>query len=100
MLGQRQLDDELQELRRRNEQEDINLLKDGSEKRIAQIRLNYRNEIDELKAQEKRWRDAQKGRLTGEQSAALKDAYALADDKMKAGVREVEQDEVEKGRKS
>lgn len=99
VLGQRQLNDELQELRRRNEQEDINLLKDGSEKRIAQIRLNYRNEIDELKAQEKRWRDAQKGRLTGEQSAALKDAYALADDKMKAGVREVEQDEVEKGRK-
>ncbi len=99
VLGQRRLDDELQELRRRNEQEDINLLKDGSEKRIAQIRLNYRNEIDELKAQEKRWRDAQKGRLTGEQSAALKDAYALADDKMKAGVREVEQDEVEKGRK-
>ena len=99
VLGQRQLDDELQALRRRNEQEDINLLKDGSEKRIAQIRLNYRNEIDELKAQEKRWRDAQKGRLTGEQSAALKDAYALADDKMKAGVREVEQDEVEKGRK-
>lgn len=99
VLGQRQLDDELQELRRRNEQEDINLLKDGSEKRIAQIRLNYRNEIDELKAQEKRWRDAQKGRLTGEQSAALKDAYALADDKMKAGVREVEQEEVEKGRK-
>ena len=99
VLGQRQLDDELQELRRRNEQEDINLLKDGSEKRIAQIRLNYRNEIDELKAQEKRWRDAQKGRLTGEQSAVLKDAYAFADDKMKAGVREVEQDEVEKGRK-
>lgn len=99
VLGQRQLDDELQELRRRNEQEDINLLKDGPEKRIAQIRLNYRNEIDELKVQEKRWRDAQKGRLTGEQSAALKDAYALADDKMKAGVREVEQEEVEKGRK-
>lgn len=99
VLGQRQLDDELQELRRRNEQEDINLLKDGSEKRIAQIRLNYRNEIDELKVQEKRWRDAQKGRLTGEQSAALKDAYALADDKMKAGVHEVEQEEVEKGRK-
>lgn len=99
VLGQRQLDDGLQELRRRNEQEDINLLKDGSEKRIAQIRLNYRNEIDELKAQEKRWRDAQKGRLTGEQSAVLKDAYAFADDKMKAGVREVEQDEVEKGRK-
>jgi hypothetical protein len=99
VLGQRQLDDELQELRRRNEQEDINLLKDGSEKRIAQIRLNYRNEIDELKVQEKRWRDAQKGRLTGEQSAALKDAYALADDKMNAGVREVEQEEVEKGRK-
>ena len=99
VLGQRQLDDELQELRRRNEQEDINLLKDGSEKRIAQIRLNYRNEIDELKVQEKRWRDAQKGRLTGEQSVALKDAYALADDKMKAGVREVEQEEVEKGRK-
>lgn len=99
VLGQRQLDDELQELRRRNEQEDINLLKDGSEKRIAQIRLNYRNEIDELKVQEKRWRDAQKGRLTGEQSTALKDAYALADDKMKAGVREVEQEEVEKGRK-
>lgn len=62
--------------------------------------MNYRNEIDELKAQEKRWRDAQKGRLTGEQSAVLKDAYAFADDKMKAGVREVEQDEVEKGRKS
>lgn len=99
ILTEQQLHDELQELRWENEQEDINQMKEGSEKRIRQIRLDYEKEIAEIRAQEQRWRDAQKGELTPEQSGELKKSYSLADSGMQAKVREVEQDEVAKGRK-
>lgn len=99
ILTEQQLNDELQKLRWENEQEGIDQMKEGSEKRIAQIRLDYEKEIAEIRAQERRWRDAQKGELTPEQRGELKKFYALADSGMQARVREVEQDEVAKGRK-
>ena len=65
---------ELLKLQQKNRQSEIDLLKESGEKRRRQIRLNYDKEIDELKAQEKKWRDSQKGKLTDNQESSLKDA--------------------------
>lgn len=57
----------------KNRQSEIDLLKESGEKRRRQIRLNYDKEIAELAAQEKKWRDAQKGSLTDGQESSLKE---------------------------
>lgn len=62
----------------KNRQAEIDLLKESGEKRRRQIRLNYDKEIAELAAQEKKWKDAQKGSLTGEQESSLKEAREKA----------------------
>ena len=69
---------ELLKLQMKNRQAEIDLLKESGEKRRRQIRLNYDKEIAELAAQEKKWRDAQKGKLTGEQESSLKEAREKA----------------------
>lgn len=65
---------ELLKLQMKNRQSEIDLLKESGEKRRRQIRLNYDKEIAELAAQEKKWKDAQKGKLTDEQESTLKEA--------------------------
>ena len=69
---------ELLKLQMKNRQAEIDLLKESGEKRRRQIRLNYDKEIAELAAREKKWRDAQKGELTGEQESTLKEAREKA----------------------
>lgn len=69
---------ELLKLQMKNRQAEIDLLKESGEKRRRQIRLNYDKEIAELAAQEKKWRDAQKGSLTDEQESTLKEAREKA----------------------
>lgn len=69
---------ELLKLQMKNRQAEIDLLKESGEKRRRQIRLNYDKEIAELAAQEKKWKDAQKGELTGEQESTLKEAREKA----------------------
>lgn len=68
---------ELLKLQMKNRQSEIDLLKESGEKR-RQIRLNYDKEIAELAAQEKKWKDAQKGKLTDEQESTLKEAREKA----------------------
>ena len=69
---------ELLKLQMKNRQAEIDLLKERGEKRRRQIRLNYDKEIAELAAREKKWKDAQKGELTGEQESSLKEAREKA----------------------
>lgn len=69
---------ELLKLQMKNRQAEIDLLKESGEKRRRQIRLNYDKEIAELAAREKKWRDAQKGELTGGQESSLKEAREKA----------------------
>lgn len=90
--------EELRQLRWDNEQAEIDQMKDGSEKRIRQIQLDYEKAIAEIRDQEMKWREAQDGNLTEEQHTALKDAYSLAQSGMETEVRTVEADEVQKGR--
>lgn len=69
---------ELLKLQMKNRQAEIDLLKESGEKRRRQIHLNYDKEIAELAAQEKKWRDAQKGSLTDGQESSLKEAREKA----------------------
>ena len=87
---------ELLALQQKNRQAEIDLLKEGSEKKRRQIQENYKKEMEELAAQEKRWRDAQKGRLTQEQTEALASARALASMKKKDGEKEIDREEAKR----
>lgn len=87
---------ELLALQQKNRQAEIDLLKEGSEKKRRQIQENYKKEMEELAAQEKKWRDAQKGHLTGEQTEALASARALASMKKKDGEKEIAREETKK----
>lgn len=68
---QQQLAEELLQIRRTNQQNEINLMEDGAEKKRRQIELDYQKEIDEIKKQRKKWEDAQVGKLTSEQRDVL-----------------------------
>lgn len=87
---------ELLALQQKNRQAEIDLLKEGSEKKRRQIRENYDKEIAELATQEKKWRDAQKGHLTQEQTDAIKDGRSLAARKQKDGEDEITKEEAKK----
>ncbi|WP_337793247.1 tape measure protein [Phocaeicola plebeius] len=68
---QEQFAEELLQLRRTNQQDEINLMEEGSEKKRRQIELDYQREIDEIRKQRKKWEDAQGGKLTSEQREVL-----------------------------
>lgn len=87
---------ELLALQQKNRQAEIDLLKEGSEKKRRQIQENYDKEMEELAAQEKKWRDAQKGHLSEEQTEALASARAIASMKKKDGEEEIEKEERKK----
>lgn len=87
---------ELLALQQKNRQAEIDLLKEGSEKKRRQIQENYKKEMEELAAQEKKWRDAQKGHLSGEQTEALASARTLASMKKKDGEKEIAREEAKK----
>ena len=50
---QEQLAEQLLSLRRKNQQDEINLMADGTEKKLAQIDLDYQKELDAIKKQRK-----------------------------------------------
>ena len=73
------IQDELLDLMRKNQQEQIDLMQEGSQKKSAQINLDYDNEIAAIMQKEKEWREAQGGKLTEDQSKALNRAYVNAE---------------------
>ena len=68
---QEQLAEQLLSLRRKNQQDEISLMADGTEKKLAQIDLDYQKELDAIKKQRKDWETAQGGKLTDKQEAEL-----------------------------
>lgn len=68
---ERQKSKEILSILRDNQQNEINLMKEGSEKKIAQINHNYQKEIDAVKSQRQEWEDKQNGKLTKEQEEVL-----------------------------
>lgn len=68
---QEQLAEQLLSIRRKNQQDEINLMEDGTEKKLAQIDLDYQKELDAIKKQKAEWENTQGGKLTEEQTSLL-----------------------------
>lgn len=95
---ERRVAEELRKLRWKNQQEEIDQLEDGAEKRRRQIALDYEKQLAEIQELEDKWRELQNGNLTPEQDKALTEARTLANNGMKDAIRQVEKDEVAKNR--
>ncbi len=87
--------DELLKLRRKNEQDNIDIMADGKEKRLLQIKQEYKERMDEIARQEKEWKDAQGGSLTEEQNTEIDKAKKLAEQKRDGGIADIEREELE-----
>lgn len=68
---QEQLAEQLLSIRRKNQQDEINLMEDGTERKLKQIDLDYRKELDAIKKQRKDWETEQGGKLTDKQEEKL-----------------------------
>ncbi len=86
---------QLFDLRLQNQQSEIDLMQEGSEKKIAQINLDYDNEIAAILAKEKEWKDAQGGKLTKEQTVEIRMAKVNAGAKLGSATTSVINEQLE-----
>lgn len=86
---QEQLAEQLLSLRRKNQQAEIDLMKEGTEKKLKQIDLDYQKELDAIKKQEKDLSERQGGKLTSEQSIEISARYTNAENKRDKAIADV-----------
>lgn len=86
---QEKRNEELLTLQRNNQKSEIDLMEEGSKKKIAQIELDYKNEIAAIKKKEEEWSKAQGGKLTEKQSQEISIAYTQAEDKKDKSISDV-----------
>lgn len=87
--------EDLLSLRRKNQQDEINLMADGTEKKLAQIDLDYRKELDAIRKQEQEWSKTNGGKLTEEQSVQISLSYSQAESKRGKSISDVNKEELE-----
>lgn len=68
---QEQLAEQLLSIRRKNQQDEVNLMEDGTERKLKQIDLDYQRELDAIKKQRREWEMEQGGKLTDKQEEKL-----------------------------
>lgn len=86
---QEKLNEDLLSLRRQNQQAEIDLMKEGTEKKLKQIDLDYQKELDAIKKQEKDLSERQGGKLTSEQSIEISARYTNAENKRDKAIADV-----------
>lgn len=77
--NQEKLDEQLLSLHRQNQQDEINLMREGTEKKLKQIDLDYQKQIDAIRKQEEEWSKAGNGKLTDKQAQKISEAYTNAE---------------------
>ena len=102
--AERRLGEELVELRRRNDQAEIEAGQEGLQKKLAQIALDYKERKTEIDQQEAEWKEENKttgiaglgeNGLTAEQAAELARARAAADKQADNAITEAYQTETD-----
>lgn len=68
---QQKIADELLKLQATNQQREIDLMKEGTEKKIAQINLDYKEQIETIKKQADEWAKEQGGTLSAQQTMQI-----------------------------
>ena len=94
------LADQLLSLRRKNQQDEIDLMQEGTEKKLAQIDLDYQKELDAIEKQREEWNKVQKGKLTSEQESQLSSSEDNAFKTYEKNVNEINKARFEADRKS
>jgi tape measure domain-containing protein len=92
---QKKLNEELLSLRRQNQQAEIDLMEEGTEKTLKQIDLDYQKELDAIKKQEKDLMEKQGGKLTQEQSIEISTRYTNAERKREKGISDTTREQLE-----
>lgn len=77
--NQEKLDEQLLSLHRQNQQDEINLMREGTKKKLKQIDLDYQKQIDAIRKQEEEWSKAGNGKLTDKQAQKISEAYTNAE---------------------
>lgn len=89
---QEQLAEQLLSLRRKNQQDEISLMADGTEKKLAQIDLDYQKELDAIESAREK---AKKDGTYEQQSALLDEAEENAFKRYRQAVKETHKQEAE-----
>lgn len=85
---------ELLSLRRQNQQDEVSLMKEGTEKKLKQIDLDYQKELDAIKKQEKDLSEKQGGKLSSEQSIEISARYTNAENKRDKNIADVTKEQL------
>lgn len=92
--------DELLKLQATNQQREIDLMKEGTEKKIAQINFDYKEQIEAIKKQADAWAKEQGGTLSAQQTMQVSIAYSLAKKTRERDTTEVFQKQIEEENKA
>lgn len=97
---QQKIADELLKLQATNQQREIDLMKEGTEKKIVQINLDYKEQIETIKKQADEWAKEQGGTLSAQQTMQISIAYSLAKKTRDSDTTEVFQKQIEEENKA
>lgn len=86
--------EQLLSIHRQNQQAEIDLMKEGAEKKIKQIDLDYQKELDTIKKHEKELSERQGGKLTQEQSTDISARYTNAENKRDKAIADVTKEQL------
>lgn len=91
---QEQLSEQLQSLHRKNQQDEISLMEEGTEKKLKQIDLDYQKELDAIKKHEKDLSERQGGKLTQEQALEISARYTNTENKRDKNIADVTREQL------
>lgn len=97
---QEQLAEQLLSIRRKNQQDEINLMEDGTKRKLKQIDLDYQKELDAIKKQKAEWEKTQGGKLTEEQTSLLGERASNNAKAREKAISAVNKEELEANKKA